>query len=564
MLITKSVKRLLLVFAILGSGMLFAQSPPAYPKLVVGIVIDQMRFDYLYKYRERYGQDGFNRLMREGYNFKNTNYPYAPTFTAPGHSSIYTGTTPSVHGIIDNSWFDRDSGKIIENVSDTTVSLVGSARPNPAGASPHNLLTTTITDQLRMASNFRSKVISISLKDRGAILPGGHAANAAYWHDLETSPGYFVSSTYYMEALPDWVSKFNSQGKSDAYLNTTWNTLYPLDTYVQSAPDDNPYERAIGGKSIPTFPYDFKSIRERYKDRGGEYQFLWLSPYGNSLLTEFALETLKNERLGQGKFTDFLCMSYTVSDVIGHTLGPQSVELEDTYLRLDKEIAQLLNSLDASPGKGNYVLFLTADHGAVPVVSYLKDNKLPGGVASIPRYKYELTNYLNSKYGAFEWIQRFESEHVYLNHRLIAERKLNPQDLEQDIASFLVNMDGISWALTAHQLQSEAYPDGMKSLLQKGYDPKRSGDVLLSFDPGFVPQTNASMTVDKMQGTTHGSGYTYDRHVPLLWYGKGIPSGESVRSVSPTDIAVTLALMLDIQFPSGSDAQPLLELFLKK
>jgi predicted AlkP superfamily pyrophosphatase or phosphodiesterase len=414
-----------------------------------------------------------------------------------------------------------------------------------------------------MASNFRSKVISISLKDRGAILPGGHAANAAYWHDLDSSPGNFVSSTYYMQELPDWVTKFNNQGRSDTFLNDTWNTLYPINTYVESAPDDNPYERSIGGKTIPTFPYDFKSIRERFKVSGNEYQLLWLSPFGNTLLTEFALEALRNENLGQGKFTDFLCLSYTVSDIIGHTLGPQSVEMEDMYLRLDKEIAQLLNTLDASPGKGNYILFLTADHGAVPVVSYLKDKKLPGGVASIARYKFELTNYLNSKYGAFEWIKHFESEHVYLNRSLLAQKKLNPQEFEQDVASFLLTRDGISWAVTAHQLQSQSFTEGMKALLQRGYDPKRSGDVILSFDPGFVPQANASMTTDKIKGTTHGTGYSYDRHVPLLWIGKGIPNGESVRNVSPTDIAATIALMLDIQFPSGSDGYPLEELFMK-
>src|SRR5680860_722118 len=268
------------------------------PKLVVGVIIDQMRADYLYKYQERYGEDGFKRLLREGFNFKNTNVNYIPSETAPGHASIYTGTTPSYHGIIGNSWFDRNTKSVIGNVQDNQEKI-GSVVENPYGASPKNLLASTITDELKKGSNFKSKVISISIKDRGAILPGGKSADGVYWHDWESSPGYFVSSSYYMEGVPKWVTKFNKQEKSDTYLNETWNTLYPIETYTLSAPDDNSYEPSLGGKPSPTFPYDFKTLREKYRANGTEFQLLWISPKGNTLLTEFAITATQQEQLGK-------------------------------------------------------------------------------------------------------------------------------------------------------------------------------------------------------------------------------------------------------------------------
>ena len=254
----------------------FTQSDTS-PRLIVGIVVDQMRSDYLYKYQDRYGEDGFKRLLRDGFNFKNTNVNYIPSETAPGHASIYTGTTPAYHGIVGNSWFDRETNAVIGSVSDTGEKIVGSAIENAYGTSPKNLMTSTITDELKQASNFKSKVISVSIKDRGAILPGGKTADAAYWHDWKTSPGYFVSSSFYMENVPNWVNKFNQEEKSDAYLNETWNTLYPIETYTASASDDNSFEPALSGKTSPTFPYDFKTMREVSKTKGTEFQLLWVS-----------------------------------------------------------------------------------------------------------------------------------------------------------------------------------------------------------------------------------------------------------------------------------------------
>ena len=547
---------LLMASAVIGQADYQSQ-----PKLVVGVVVDQMRADYLHKYEDMYGEGGFKRLMREGFNFKNAQYNYVVTETAPGHASIYTGATPAIHGIIGNSWYDRKLKDLVINVGDSTVKIVGSEIPNPNGFSPHRLLSNTLGDELRQGKNFKSKVISVSLKDRGAILPGGRAANAAYWHDWVSSPGYFVSSSYYMKDLPRWVKNFNKEEKSDAYLNTQWETLYPIGQYTQSAEDNNSYEPAIGGKSSPTFPYDFKSMRERYRQAGAEYQLIWVSPAGNSLLTEFAIEALKQEKLGMDDYPDLLAISYSATDVAGHTFGPQSVEVQDMYLRLDRNIEELLTALDQHVGTGNYTLFLTADHAAMPNAQFSNDHKLPAGIAPITTYQFALANFLNTKYDQQNLLEQFNYEQVYLDQELILKNGLDLSSVQRSAADFLLTQEGIVGALTAYEMQSLTYEDGPRQKVQKGFHPKRSGDIILTFLPGYVQSKSAGITLDKLKGTTHGSGYNYDSHVPLLWMGHGIPEGASVREVKITDIAPSLAMILNLQLPSGSSGKPLEELF---
>ncbi len=531
------------------------------PKLVVGVIIDQMGFDQLYKYQDRYGETGFNRLLNEGFNFKNANVNYIPSETAPGHASIYTGTTPAYHGIIGNSWYDRELGNYVGNVMDSNEKIVGSLNENPNGVSPQNLTATTITDELRLRSKFKSKVVSISIKDRAAILPGGKSANAAYWYNWDSSPGYFVSSSFYMRKVPKWVAKFNELGKPDAYLNETWNTLYPLDTYTASSPDDNKYEPSLGGKSSPTFPYDFKAMRDKVKKNGTEYRLLWVSPSGNTLLTEFAIAAIENEELGMDKYPDILNVSYSITDVVGHTFGPQSVEMEDIYLRLDKNLGELFAALDSKVGKNNYVLFLTSDHAAIPVVSYLRENKLDGDIARIGQYNHKLNLFLVAKYGEGSWIENFDGNQVYLNKNTVDEKKLLLPVIQQEVADFLMTQKGVYLALTAHDLQTQTYEEGLRKTMQNGYYPKRSGDVLLSYNSGTILNPNSRMAVERVKGTVHGSGYSYDTHVPLLWMGLGIPKGESVRSVNPIDITPSLAMFLNLRLPSAVQGKPLSELF---
>ena len=528
-------------------------------KLVVGIVVDQMRFDQLYKYSDRYSENGFKRLIHEGYNFKNMHYNYIPTVTAAGHASIYTGASPSIHGIVGNSWYNRSIGDEIDNVTDSTYTIVGSGKVNLKGISPKNLMSNTISDQIRMHNNFKSKVISISLKDRGAALPGGHTANGAYWYDWQTSPGNFVTSTYYMHELPDWLSNFNEANKPNKYLNKVWNPLYPISSYLMSAKDNNPHERNLRGKDSPTFPYDFKKLREIYKKRNAEYQLMWVTPDGNSILTELALQAIKNEHLGKDNFTDLINIGYSVPDIAGHMFGPQSIEIEDIYLRLDKEIETLLNFLDTNVGKSEYLLFLTSDHAAIPVASYLKKHRLPTGIARIKRYKESLNDYLKEKYN-HELISHFDGEQVYLNRKKIKSLGLSLRIIQQEVVEYLVNLEGVKTAISAHMLSNNQF-NGEKEFLQKGFYYKRSGDVLLIFDPGYIQSSNSEIAVKDVKGTTHGSGYAYDTHVPMLWYGNNIPVGESVRKVSITDIASTISLKLNIQLPNGNEGKPLFELF---
>jgi len=530
------------------------------PKLVVGLIVDQMRFDFLERYQEHFGEGGFKRLMREGYSFENTHYNYVPTVTAAGHASIYTGVTPSVHGVVENSWFERESKRMVSNVGDANVRIVGSAVELSNGYSPARLVTRTLTDQLRRESNSEAKVISVALKDRGAILPGGHSANAAYWNDWESSPGHFVSSSYYMEELPSWVVNFNKKERAEKYLDKTWETLIPIEKYTASAPDDNPHERVLRGKETPTFPYDLKAMRELYNGDPSYYQVLWVTPFGNTLTREFALQALKSEDLGADEVTDMLCISFSTPDVAGHTFGPQSVEVQDIFLRLDREIEVLLNALDKRVGEGNYVLFLTSDHGVQPVVSYQVAQNKAAGLAVIPKFNQDLNFKLGQTYGAFEWIEYFGLNQIYLDHELIEEKKLSLAEVRRSVVDFMKEQPGVRFALTPEDLVSSSDTTGLVEMVKNGYFPERSGDVMLVYEYGVMPTSDYRTPISKVQGANHGSGYDYDTHVPLLWFGKGIPRGTSSRKVHPVDIAPTLVKILKLQDSGEMTGKPLPEI----
>ena len=554
--------KLLIALSVLNMSLLFGQSTPIEkPKLVVGIVVDQMRFDQLYKYQDRFSETGFKRLIKDGFSYKNANYSYIPTVTAAGHATIYTGTSPSTHGIIGNSWYKRSIRDDVDNVQDASYPLIGNKEVSKEGRSPNNLQSPTIGDQLKMSTNFRSKVISVSFKDRGAILPGGFTANAAYWHDWETSPGYFVTSSYYMDKMPKWVAKFNKEGRSDRALNTSWETLYPIASYKNSATDNNKYEEVLRGKETSTFPYDFKKLRKEYRESGMEYLMMWISPAGNTLLTEFAMEAIVNENLGMDTDTDLLNISYSVPDVLGHTFGPQSVEIEDVYLRLDLDISILLNYLDQKVGKNQYTVFLTADHAAIPVASYLHDKKMPTGIARIGKFSNSLSDYLLRETKQDSLVLHFNGEQVYLDHKRIFQAGLELEKIQEMSRNFLLTKDAISVALTAADLQTNEYRQGIRHLLQNGYQKERSGDILLAFKPGYIQSSNDTLKVSDVKGTTHGSGWAYDTHVPLVWYGNGIPKGSSVRKVAIKDISPTLAMLLNLQLPSGNSGIVCREIF---
>lgn len=541
---------LLLLLILMGLFTLQAQQTKS-PKLFVGIVVDQMREEYLTRFYDQYGEEGFKKLMKDGFNCRNMHYNYVPTITGPGHTSIYAGTTPSIHGIIANDWYDRKIRKSIYCVDDTAERILG-IENSKKGSSPHNLLVTNICDELKIATNQHAKVIGISLKDRAAILPAGHMADGAYWLDLKS--GNFVSSTFYMKSLPEWVNAFNAEKLCAKYLEKPWDLLLPAEKYPNSLPDDNPYESCWKGKSQPTFPYDLKALSAFNPPT---YGMLYASPYGNSLLTDFAIETIKKENLGKGNYTDMLTISYSSTDAIGHKFGPLSKEINDTYLRLDLEIARLIASLDQLVGKGNYTLFLTADHGVAEVPQYLIDHKTPAGYLTEDSVKILSDQFLSSVLGPGNWITTLTNSQIYLNKAMIIAKGLKVTDVEERLADFLKDMNGIAKVFTAKQLDEQDFVQRIPHLVQNGFNFQRSGDVVYVLAPNWTDN-------ESHKGTTHSSAYTYDTHVPMLWYGWGISKGESLQHHNITDVAPTISGLLHIKFPSGCTGDPIEEVLLKK
>jgi predicted AlkP superfamily pyrophosphatase or phosphodiesterase len=518
------------------------------PKLVVGIVVDQMRYDYLSRFYNRYSEDGFKRLMKQGYQLTNNHYNFVPTYTAPGHASIYTGTSPMNHGIIGNNWYDKFVDKVIYNADDDQVTGVGTAS-DIGKMSPRRMLTTTITDQLELQTQGRAKVIGISIKDRGAILSAGHAADAAYWFE-GSDRGNFISSTFYMDQLPQWVTDFNASKNADAYLKT-WNTLYPIETYTASGSDLNDFEKAPIGKETAVFPYDLKSLR----GENGNYSLIKATPYGNSIVADFAIQALQKEEMGKDAITDFLAVSFSSTDYIGHQYGVNSVEIEDTYLRLDQDIARFLKALDQEVGKGNYTIFLTADHGAVNNPAYLQSRNINAGYFDRSDFRDKLNNALIEKYGSEDLISNIYNDQIFFNKANLIKNNINPIDLENFIASTIIDYKHIDKVFTRKALVSGVMQDGTGKLIQNGFHQKRSGDVIYVLEPAVISYSKT--------GSTHGSSQSYDTHVPLLFYGNGIKQGSSSKRTEIIDIAPTISSLLKISFPNGATGNPISEVLIK-
>lgn len=538
--------RLFFILCFLSLNVLYAQQEKK-PKLVVGIVIDQMRAEYLYRFQNNYSEEGFKRLLKEGFNVKNTHYNYIPTATGPGHASIYTGTTPENHGIVNNDWYDRALKKMTYCAVDTTVTLVDSDKKQTHSfttgkRSPRNLKTTTITDELKLFSNGRSKIIGISLKDRGAIFPAGHLADVAYWYNIEN--GNFVSSTYYTKQLPEWLIAFNNTHRADSLLNLTWNTFLPIDKYINSGTDNATFEKVYEGRETPVLPYNLKKLR---KDNGN-FKLIAEVPYGNTLITQLAAEAIKKENLGQGKETDFLTISYSATDYVGHYFGIRSKEVEDTYVRMDREIALLLKTLDKEVGTNNYTLFLTADHGASDNPHFLKQSRLPGKFYSPKKIKEELNTYLSREFGESDYIAFIDKTQVYFN------KMTTPKELIiKKAASFLKTIKGVKAVFTPNVPERSLYKNNIQNVINNSFYLENSGDILMHFHSGWM--------VERPYGTTHGTMYTSDTHVPLLWYGHNIPKGETVKKYVITQIAPTLSMLLNIPLPNSSNSSPIEELF---
>ena len=496
------------------------------PKLVVGIVVDQMRYDYIYRFWDDFGDDGFKKLIGEGHFFRNAQFGYVPTYTGPGHASIYTGTTPAIHGIIANDWYDKNSGEFIYCAGDGDMHTVCNCEEKNVDVqsadgkmSPHHMLTTTFADELKLFSD-KSKVIGISLKDRGAILPAGHAANAAYWM---SSDGKWITSSFYMESLPNYIQTINDNNTASSFLKGEWEV-------------ENKFTH---------------NLSLMYATSGGSA--IKKTPFGNTILKDLSIEILQKEKLGQGETTDILAISFSSTDYIGHKYGPHATEIKDTYIKLDEDLAKLLKQIENNVGFENAVVFLTADHGVVSEPKELMERNIPAGYFDGSIMKTELLTHLNTIYGEGDWIKNYSNNHLFLNHDLISNQKINMEEIQRKCAQFFLKYEWVKNTYTATQINANEYQNSFHSLVQRGYNQKRSGDVIVSLQTGWLSSYWTS------GGTTHGSSYSYDTHVPLIFWGGNIPQEQTDRKVNIRDIAPTISTILGTAYPNGCTGNPLPE-----
>ena len=500
------------------------------PKLVVAIVVDQMRYDFLENLSDRYTENGFNRLINEGYNCKSNFFNYVPTVTGPGHSSVSTGSTPMTHGIVGNNWFDRKKNKSVYCTDDSDYDNIG-GDDYTGNKSPNNLLVETFAD-INKLNNPKAKTISVGIKDRGSILMGGKNADAAYWY-YGKEKAQWITSTYYMQNLPTWVENFNQEDNLEKYLND-WVPLNDISTYDNYEIDNNNFEKLFKGKDNSAFPYDTKSLM-KHNDC---FDMIKETPYGNEMTTDFAIEAIINEELGKRGETDVLTISYSSTDYVGHSFGVASVETQDTYIRLDREIEKLLSFLDNELGENQYTLFLTGDHGVLEIPAFLTSNGVNAMAISENDMKKEVVKHLQTIFNlkVKDIIDDVDNNQIYLSDNEVKKLGLNKNNVIDELIKILESFDFISNAYSAEYIMNSKNLEGYEKLIQNGFHKERSGDIALILKPNVIFYDG--------KGTTHGSGYNYDTHVPLIFFGSGVKNGETLLTTEIPDIAPTISKLL--------------------
>jgi predicted AlkP superfamily pyrophosphatase or phosphodiesterase len=520
--------------------------PPEKPKIIIGIVVSQMRYDYIQRFWDKMDDNGIKLLVNRGTFCRNTSFNYLFSQQGVGHASLAAGTIPADHGIVGREWYLYLQDKIEGSTEDQQYKAVGGDVDN-GHYSPKNLMCTTFPDELRLSNNFQSKVFSVSPDPAPGIFSAGHTANGAYWFDPRS--GNWITSTYYTDSLPGWVKQFNAKLFPAIYLKETWNTLLPIDQYKESLPDNNKYETGLKGQV--TFPYNLEEISE-IKKKKMDFSLLNKTPFGNTYTQDFAVNLILQEKLGKDDITDMLTICFTSLENIGSLFGPNSVEVEDAFLRLDKELAHFLEFVDREIGKENALIYLTSDHGVAQIPSYLSDNKIPAGYFNQNGAISLLMSALNNTYGKGDWIRAYHAQQIYLNHTLIEDSKLSLTQMQDYIAQFMLQFSGISNTVTAHTLQTANFTDGIFRKIQNSYNQKRSGDVILNLKAGWV---------EKNDGSTGGtSSYSYDSRIPLIWYGWKIGHASITRPVDIIDVAPTLSTFMNITFPNSCTGTPIFEL----
>lgn len=539
------------------------------PKLVLLIVVDQFRYDYLERYSDLFVANGLKRLMTQGASWVDANYDHMPTYTAPGHATLMTGAYPAETGIVANEWPDRETGKKVSSVSDDTAKLLaGGAREQ--ASSPRRLMASTLGDEMRLASNDRAKVIGISLKDRSAILPSGRHANAAYWFSVQS--GNMVSSNYYFEQLPKWVDDFNATHPADQYFGKIWDRVKPEAEYLKRVGVDSPPWENIGNVAGDTNAFPHKITGGAAAVGRDFYAALEYSPFSNELLLSFAKLAITNEHLGEDDVTDVLSVSFSGNDYVGHRYGPYSQEAMDMTLRVDREIGALLDFVDSRVGLGNAVVVFSADHGMAPIPEHATALGLSGGRVSSSAALQKIRGAISARYNASgktpdptaDYILKYDdfgtmkdgliNANLYFNTAALNRDGVSLDEIERVAANALMTVPGIARCFTREQLLRGglSFTDPVERRVLHGFYPQRSGDLIAVTDPFkyFVEYTVTA---------THGSPYSYDTHVPLIIMGGSFKHGRYYQAAAPTDIAPTLAAALGVQPPSNSVGRVLLE-----
>ena len=525
------------------------------PKLVLQITIDQMRGDFPMRYKDRLGEGGFRYLMEKGTHYINAHFQHADTETPVGHAALFTGTDPSHNGIVAGNWFDVDKGHVIYNCEDDRYPMIGQEPEKGKGRAPTNLLSSTIGDELVISNNGQSRMFSVSIKDRGAILPGGHTGKA-FWYSK--SDGSFTSSTYYYQGYPDWAKQWNAEKFADKYKDTSWELLHENSTYVFGKDDDRPFEVDIFGLGT-TFPHPVKGDSKYF------YASLIATPFGDELTADFAKTLIKTEKLGQGRHTDFMAISFSVTDYIGHVFGPSSLEAEDNILRLDRLLADLFKFIDDQVGLDQTLIIVSADHGMCEAPEYMQRLGFDvGRLTSETMVKGTIQNALKARLGVSEDVIRlYEHPYVYLNEEEIKKSKYSVTEVETAVAEEIIKIPGIIGAVTRTDLLKGSFaPTPLNMTILNNFHIKRSGHVHVIADQFWYFAYEMETTTEI--AAIHGSPWTYDTYVPIFFAGYDIPAQQIARPVTPYDIAATIATRLEIKPPSGSVGIPLVEVLKEK
>jgi predicted AlkP superfamily pyrophosphatase or phosphodiesterase len=511
-----------------------------HPKLVVTIIVDQMRYDYLERAPERFANEGFRLLIERGAFMTSARYNYFPTITGPGHASYLSGSPPGIHGIIGNDWFDKRTGKEMYCCADTNVVAVGTT--NKSAMSPKNFVGATVADQMRL--HFNSKVISVSMKDRGAILPAGKKPHGAFW--FESKSGNFITSTYYMTNLPQWVVDFNERKIPPTYIGKTWERLHEPNEYLFA--DNAPGEGKLKGATNSMFNHTISTSTNGF-------DVVYDSPFSDELLTHFAIAAIDSEQLGQDSQPDMLCVSYSAMDAIGHTFGPYSHEVQDETFRIDRQLEILFRHIEEKVGLANTYIVLTSDHGVAPTPEFANHMGLDAPRWNAGTFMTNLQTRLEQQFGAGKYFatKKISYGDIFLNHDTLREKQLTLATIAPVIREFALNTGLFLNCYTRDQLLEGRAPGKIGEYYINGYNPERGADLMLVPKPFSLAGTNTT-------GTTHGTVYAYDARIPILFFGRAFKAGRYSDEFYITDIAATLCAALRIEEPPASIGKPCLRI----